>query len=498
MDNTQKNTNSISWQEPLYRCAVNHLESGAPQALSEAGREFTFLGDYRNSRQMLSECRAQLNAKYEALRVRAGEAKDLDSVIRASSLLRQFSFMPDYEEVYAGLMEKREKLAGKKRVFSARRKQAEPSGTAPAPGIVSNPFYILQVGARDSDSRILTQAEDLKLLFGIDTTQARQALLHPNSRLDAEIRYLPGVPEEEIAKIRAYMEQILEEGVPGRRPEMTALPIPDFAPEGVLARLNGASALLSGWPVSDLSSAKALILTVSDLVTQLSPETVLQELNEDRKAGGRPLIPDQYLVWNNVKEHLHELAAELAARCAALSAWDHYGLRKQLAQVYCDPQAVSYRSTFLDDMVSVHLAPGDLALSQREQGIIERIMDEYRQDVEKRRQRSVWKQLFGGNDEQKIANWRKKKIDELCGALRGWDAETRPERLIARQKGIVPDYVDGLFEKTHSFFIELYSVRMDYVSAMSLICEICDVFTDVSQVKREFALKNKGLLFGKK
>ena len=92
-----------------------------------------------------------------------------------------------------------------------------------------NPFRVLEASPRDSREILNMKQAELALLgeSASNGQAALTALLHPQSRLEAEMRWFPGTEKAETDRLLQFMES-----------HGKYEPIPPFATSSVLARFN--------------------------------------------------------------------------------------------------------------------------------------------------------------------------------------------------------------------------------------------------------------------
>lgn len=132
---------------------------------------------------------------------------------------------------------------------------------------LENPFFVLGVTPESSRSEILAKAEEAALLDDPDrVSQCRATLTNPAKRLDAELRFLPGVRTDEIEAICSALKKDL--------------------------------ASVVNWPAEDLStSAKApsLIPLIWDAAKSFDQQTIEQieaQINQSQTAARFPSVKD--------------------------------------------------------------------------------------------------------------------------------------------------------------------------------------------------------------
>ena len=109
--------------------------------------------------------------------------------------------------------------------------------------VFENPFYILGASTRDNRRRISALAEEKAFLSDPEIVdEARNALLIPQKRLEAELRWFLGVDDEKLKSILNFLQTFQDGSVPGRV---------DLSGVKSIALLNPKSTGNTGTPRSD-------------------------------------------------------------------------------------------------------------------------------------------------------------------------------------------------------------------------------------------------------
>ena len=362
-----------------------------------------------------------------------------------------------------------------------------------------NPFYKLQATPRDSDRRLVSRATDIKLLTGEDMHEAREILLKPQGRLEAEIAFLPGIDEEEIVKLRGMIEKNaeqmtlpdLEDALKPKVPAGDGKDGPEtFRADSALALLNGAAAILESWTFNDAESAAAAALSMAGMIRRINPEHVILQINRDRKAGGRELLESEGEVGYRLKGHIRALLGMLCDRIMALPETEAYKAQEMIADAYCDQGEQYAHLPALDELISVHFAHRNAAAAATAKGRILEMMKAYDAYVMQNPVRFV---SNGSGDAAKVKEQdeaRRAITEELIFQLRAWNHVTAQQRRITRTKGYTQEESHSLFVDVLHFFADMFNKRHDRVNAREVIKAMQDVFWDQSQENRDLMQRN--------
>ena len=168
----------------------------------------------------------------------------------------------------------------------------------------SHPFRVLGASSRNTREQ-LNALRTEAALFGRDEAaeDALTALLHPDSRLDAEIRWFPMTEEKEISALFRYAEQ-----------EAVTEPVPDFGARSFLALFNRVRLCLSLLPIPREDAFTASLYSLSLCADTLIPRQVIWEINEDRKVAGFPPLMSEAEADAAISDLLRETADSLIQR----------------------------------------------------------------------------------------------------------------------------------------------------------------------------------------
>jgi hypothetical protein len=270
--------------------------------------------------------------------------------------------------------------------------------------LLRNPFAVLGASTRDNRWRITELAEEKSLELDHELCQkARADLTHPRNRLAAEIAWMPGVSP-------ARAQQLLEKcrGEPGSIRFERGVP--------PLAHANLMVAAFLGvderFPPELLSG---FVLQLAQCVEELSVDTTLRDVNEDRAVAGFPAVSDAEAV-----------AAELDERKRAFRD----GVRDTLNRM---PAAT---------LVAVMTRVVETATGRGERHapmLVEGLIDHYEVQLSGYLQRDTEKLLRLADAVRAAAPDGEAAVipalDRLEAAARAWDRLAQPIQLAAKARG---------------------------------------------------------------
>jgi hypothetical protein len=150
--------------------------------------------------------------------------------------------------------------------------------------IQQNPFHLLGATLRDSARRIIALAEEKALVLDDEICQkARSDLTAPNTRLAAEVRWLPGIsPSKTEELIRALQARPVHVQETAGLPPLVRLNL-----EAAKFQWQGDASDVALTPAGEVAER---IRQFSRLWEAIDPEQVRRDLNEDRAVSGFPEI----------------------------------------------------------------------------------------------------------------------------------------------------------------------------------------------------------------
>lgn len=202
-----------------------------------------------------------------------------------------------------------------------------------------NPFHVLNATPLDSRETLFEKQREMAL-WGENEQgeQALSALLYPQSRLEAEMRWFPCTAGEEITKLLDYVVS-----------PRSLQPIPVFRTDSFLARFNALRLQLTLFPVSEVPELSALIHSLATVADALLPAQVMEEINRDReKSGFSPLTYPEELDAQLTGLLRETVQACLSACPDGLSSAELDAMGKRLRKEIKDRQSAFHNSYLLD------------------------------------------------------------------------------------------------------------------------------------------------------
>ena len=167
-----------------------------------------------------------------------------------------------------------------------------------------HPFWVLGASPKNTRQQLITRRSEA-VLFGQEQAaeEALTALLHPESRLEAEIRWFPMTEATEIAALMRFAQQ-----------EKVAGAFPAFHTRSFLALFNQVRLCLSLLPFPRVEAFTAALYSLSRCADTLIPRQVMWEINEDRNVSVFPPLSSEAEVDSAISGLLRETSDVLLRR----------------------------------------------------------------------------------------------------------------------------------------------------------------------------------------
>ena len=217
----------------------------------------------------------------------------------------------------------------------------------------NNPFYLLAASAADSRTALIAKQEDMAL-FGDDKAAdlALAALLNPQTRTEAEIRWFPLMQARETQELIGFFEKHWEDVM-----------MPSLAIPSMLGQFNMLRLALSRLQAGTDSEFRAILFSLATAADTLLPAQVMEEINMDRRLSGFPEITLPSMIEPLLRDLLSETVKIYLDRMAGK---DLRELGQEIDRTYKSAASPYHNSYFLE-MAAKRLydgkAPGKSARS---------------------------------------------------------------------------------------------------------------------------------------
>lgn len=292
--------------------------------------------------------------------------------------------------------------------------------------LYENPFFILGATTRDNRNKILELAEEKSLEIDEELcNKARSNLTIPKNRLDAELKWFPGLSPKRTSII-------LEQLTNSKKSLLEEVGLP------ALSEFNLFVSILSmeNFHLSK-DELKLIIEELIEIYDELDVKIIMRDINEDRALAGFVEVRDE--------THIEEILVERKNDCTR-------SIIKRLNNL--EIQSLIQLLTKVTEDTTSH---GEKQANE----LVEFIVDDYRlhtkdfleQEAEKIKQlmNFIESKAHLGKDEIK------KSIERLIQSIRTWDIVAQPIQLCYKPKGMNDTLSQNLGNSIRSFGINLFN-----------------------------------------
>ena len=192
--------------------------------------------------------------------------------------------------------------------------------------IFENPFYILGVSPRDNRRAIAAAAEDkLFLSDAAVINDARNALLIPEKRLAAEMRWFPGIDDRKIAELIEFLLQLRA----GKDQNSNLADLTDYID------IDALNLLIYIWEFKSASDITAVIFEISKFFEDIYVDDILVTINEARAEAGFPEAGEAEVEYE-LNNYRADIVKTIEDKLSALALEEYYDVINSLAEKYAE------------------------------------------------------------------------------------------------------------------------------------------------------------------
>lgn len=321
-----------------------------------------------------------------------------------------------------------------------------------------NPFYLLSATPMDSRFRLQQLTEDAQLMGAAEDAEAAYtALIKPESRLAAELRWLPGADEQTQAAFCAQLSQGDPLSLSGAAEPLARLNVLLFSLE---ARKSDKPADLCG-DVQEI----CLLWGAQD------PIALLDTLNAQRLPGGwKPVQAEQLRAA--LKNYVNEVAIRITALFQGGGKKRLYAYADQLLSMvrnYKRGWQEYAHNELIEELVSrFELETAALAAQEKESIL----------------------QLTQTRHQPRKVKWSALSTDRMNFALKRWHRITHPIRLLALARGMRYQDASGddaamLASEMRDIMAEMFNRFRDVSQALSILYCLKKCFPELDELQNQ-------------
>lgn len=312
-----------------------------------------------------------------------------------------------------------------------------------------NPFYILGASPMDDRRKLISLANDAKLLSDCDVEDALNQLLHHQRRLDAEMHWFPHTDPVQVSELLSYAEN------------RDIVPFADFHSVSVLAQFNACLILLQKWPITNTDAAFALCHSIALMDVELQPELLMQEINQERGNAGFQVVDNIDTVTDRLGDLRRSIASKLIEQFTDCGAVDVQRLALKLARLY---EKIS--SPLIEALISEY--------ELRHHDSIEKLFDAMIQLAPTLPGYAVNIQLEA-------------HVADILAQLDDWNNFTLPGRTIQQANGIERDQSKQLYHDIREAAVQLQNKNHKTELCLRMIQSLQKTFVEIADAQDQLA-----------
>lgn len=202
-----------------------------------------------------------------------------------------------------------------------------------------NPFNYLAASAKDARAELIGKQEEMALFGdGPGADQALAALLNPQTRTEAEIRWFPLMDARETQALMAFFDR-----------HWTDTEMPPQSIPSMLGQFNMLRLALSRLQDVTVSEFQAIFRSIAITADALIPGHVMEEINADRRQAGFPEIKSPSEIEPLIRNLLNETVTAYLNQClGGISDKDLTEMVKAFRAAYKTASSPYHNSYFLE------------------------------------------------------------------------------------------------------------------------------------------------------
>jgi len=318
--------------------------------------------------------------------------------------------------------------------------------------LLENPFFKLEATSRDDRRRIMKLADEKALsLDDEECSEARSILTMPRKRIAAEMAWLPGVGPKRASTVIESVKQ-----KPSDVMNLEKLP--------PLARCNAVAQGLRLYSPKDPNELARWIRCLSSVFSELMPEQLLSEINEDRVIAGFPEVPDAEFMADALTERRNYFRQVLME---ALDGLDSEDLVESLTVAI---EEITHLGETRAPKLLIELID---AFEVEAQGFLSAEGENIDLLVKKVRE------SFNGKTNAKHSQ---ALVERLCQTVKNWDVVAQPIQVSLKSQGLSHDESRSVASEVRGLSVELANDHGRLDLAQIITETLQDVFAEVVDV----------------
>lgn len=315
----------------------------------------------------------------------------------------------------------------------------------------TNPFQVLGVSPRHSREQVVDAADEASLVGDTDACdEARTLLLNPKHRVRAEVSWLSGVSPRKAAELILLLDKDPEFAVHEKN-------LPELARFNLIVQ-----ALYAGAYVGKDEVFRLVLDVLTSAGDDISINTVLRDINEDRVVAKFPVLSDEALLTDVLHEHMKNAVETVRGALDKLPTDRLVSVMTSYADTWT-VNGTSVQSSFAEMLLDSYEIQAHSFL-EAEIESISKMIDYLRSVVSDR-------------PDAFTANFRK-----LKSAVRNWDSVAQPAQLLAKARGLNHETSRKLGYLLRSFGVDLHNEFDNTDAAEEVSRLIAELFSEVPEL----------------
>ncbi|MYF97901.1 hypothetical protein F4212_02015 [Candidatus Poribacteria bacterium] len=318
--------------------------------------------------------------------------------------------------------------------------------------LLQNPFHILSATTRDSRQRIIELAQEANLLSDTDECDtARDILIHPKKRIDAEVAWLPGFDvfdtDKVLKQLKSPDEQLLHIIEP------THIALANILVSGLSRLPNPTADTCVDW-----------ILAIAKAAEAIDPETIRTTFNADRSSAGFPQINDMTTIEEAIHTQKKYYRTIITVVMEKIDVIERTQMMTTVVEKAIGNQ-ISRCPPLIDDLVTSYEYSVKQTLENKQQLI----------EAQDKQIRDTFNINFS---EYTLTQ----TVDQLIDTVKAWDTIAQPIQLSKRSRGERHNESFKIAAQCRDLAAALFLEQKNYDIACKIINMLQDVFAEVPEL----------------
>jgi len=293
--------------------------------------------------------------------------------------------------------------------------------------LLLNPFYILGAMARDSKQTLVRLTDEASLRRDAsECANARSILTNPRKRLTAEVAWLPGVSPKRIEEVLSTLTN----------PMVSAW---EYNKVPSIGRVNLMASILNHFSQFETEEVSRRLLELAVTFDEIQSDQVLELINEDRIAGGFPIVRDLNVLESLISDRRIYFKNVMSRAFDSLGTADKVKALTLIVD-FATKRGSQNAPVLIDDLVDMYELKMQVILEEKEKRI-----------------KSLVKRVRAEADAKVRDSKLKLGVAQLMQAIKDWSTFTRPILVSAKSRGLGHDLSKQIATLVRNLGIDLFN-----------------------------------------